>query len=607
MTAARDVMGAGEGGKEKPAVVSSGLKDDEAVQGGSGMHAGVSMQGIGVEVKQSGVSAALGVGADEGGRTLEWVDGLPPWTDAGMSEEWQKAKRETEKATLRLQERRASAEELIAQARAEEPDLVKRAKRLQALGAFEYPDTRAIQSGGEIRFQASNTAANRFAFFDALFGKEPPGRPFYDLAQRLPVDHNGNEIDDSYDIVTLIRAMDAAQLKGQSADLVYKDLTWWVNNCKVNSIQHRFEPKVPAWDGRERLETMLVELLQCARTKLNYEFAKYFWLSLYNRITSPGCLAPMVLTLFGAQGAGKSRLAQEICQLVLGKKVGDSEQFHIDSDHVRFLRNVTGKTVIASVGEMSGFAKADMRKVKDFVTRRMDRIDHKFKQAKEVHRQWIFMMDGNKYEDLQRDDTGNRRFYPMFVGQEVDEEGQPRYDYEGKVLWSDTFKVDYTGFSENFWQVMAECRAWMKEHGMRGYEAFVRSVEVQVMSFNANERSSGRGTVRDPVLDEFLIPAIAWCHENGKVKYRSRGKFGTGNYIKSSDLTKALATISPEKEPNVDRLKLKMEALGAPFTNDKGGFDGGYGAYFWKDKPRGYYLSLISSGEDFGDEDAGGF
>lgn len=562
MTAARDVMGAGEGGKEKPAVVSSGLKDYEAVQGGSGMHAGVSMQGIGVEVKQSSVSAALGVGAAEGGRTLEWVD-------AGMSERFQEAEKDAETAQLRLMEKRKTADELIAQARAEEPDLVKRATKLHALDAFNFPDTRAIQSGGVVRFQASVTDLNLAHAVEVLLGKE--NLPYIDTFFGRIIDHNKRMIDNDYAVVEWTRALKAAGVSPVEFPRMRKAI---IEVAKAqpqrNCLTEAFLKHLPEWDGTSRMETLLLDMYKPKDTPLNRMFGRYFWLSLCARIKHPGCLAPIALSLFGGQNAGKSylgrRINEEILALVgIDKAKAEPPMLDLGAEKKEFLRQMTGSSVVAAVGEMTGYGRGDLNKIKAFMTSTSDKVDFKFENHRALPRQWIVMMDGNKYEGLQRDDTGNRRFYPMFVGQLADVDGQP--------AWDTSFTADFSLFDQNFCQVMAEANHWLVENGMRAYEAFVRQVSDAVQAFNASEMAAGRGTVEDPVIEAFLPVALAECE---MLTHKRKEEGDTGIYVKQDELLRKLYEKSRDK-PNVKRLT----SVVAKFGGIKGG---------WKNNKMGFFF-----------------
>ncbi|AMR79631.1 hypothetical protein A2G96_18805 [Cupriavidus nantongensis] len=547
---------------------------------------------------------------DEAKKAMDDDDIGLPMKDAGISDEAKEAEARTKQAVLRLAENKARADEMIAQAR-KEPDLKKRAKALVALQAINFPEVKAMANG--YATQPLHSHPNYWAVFSALFGDELPARPHFDSfrGQSIIADSsNDNEIkviNGNYSVVELTMAMSATGLTGLKAPEVRAALLEYTKGAERNSLQERIKEKMPEWDGVERMNVELINLFKCFDTPLNRDFGRYFWLSLYSRMMYPGAFAPMVLSLFGAQGSGKSYMSKLICEEVTGNPRVEPTDVDMSENGKEFIRKITGTSVIANIGEMVGMARGDLNKIKTFVTRTADTLDHKYAAPIQQPRQWVIVLDGNKYEGLQRDDTGNRRFYPIFCGQLQDENGQHKWDLN--------FKVNYEGFRERFWQIMAECKAWIESHdegvGMMkdsdflqhiGYRKFVDSVIVQVQEFSREEMARGSGVIADPVLDTYLIPAIAECNRQGKLKYRKGGKFGSGDFIKSADLIRVLAAMTREV-PKEERLKPRMAALGAPFTNGPGGFIDGCGAYFWKDQPKGTALKLIESDHDGQDED----
>ncbi|MFP3733033.1 VapE family protein, partial [Bacillus sp. SIMBA_006] len=73
-----------------------------------------------------------------------------------------------------------------------------------------------------------------------------------------------------------------------------------------NDLIERVQRKIPAWDGVPRLDTYLVDLFEPTDTPFVRALSRYFWQSLYMRVMQPGCVAPVVLSLFGTQNCGKS-------------------------------------------------------------------------------------------------------------------------------------------------------------------------------------------------------------------------------------------------------------------------------------------------------------
>lgn len=468
--------------------------------------------------------------------------------DGGEGPEMQAADKEAKVITLRNVENKAKIDEYADQVR-EEPDLTLRARRLLQGNLVTFPDTKRTQEG----VIALNCDNNRVTAFEALFGTEGEGRPHIDTFSGRLVDWKGDVIDDQYSMVPLMKALHSMGLRQQALESIRRSLRDWGLQVKTNDLITQFNASVPVWDGVPRLESKLIELFASFDTDLNRAFGKYFWLSLYCRITQPGCLAPMALALFGGQNAGKSYFSKLICQTILGDESANSVQLDMGADKTNFLREITGHSVIANIGEMTGFNRSDLNDIKQFMTATSDMMHQKFEGHFQQLRQWISVMDGNKYEGLQRDDTGNRRFYPQFVGQLADKHGQPHWDVD--------FTVNFKGFEEDVWQLMAECRKWIEEHGMDGYRDYVDGVSTKVKEFSQNEMAQGRGQVADYSLDTYLVPALMSLDKlNAEIVKGSKYR---GVWITTAAIKTRIKMMSRGGEVKDNHLKARMIVFGA--------------------------------------------
>jgi hypothetical protein len=488
-------------------------------------------------------------------------------------EDWEEQSIENETAALQDVEH-VKAAKLIAveeassvasAIRSHEGDIVKRARKLFSAGFIQYPDVKSVRKNDMFVNQPVMTDENKVTVLNALFEGIDEAIPHRDHFRGRIVDHEGRIIDDHYPVVRWIQAFSAAGLKGVSAKAARDVVKEWALDQERNDLINYVENRIPEWDETPRMDTALIDLFQTFDTPLNRDFGKYFWLSLYSRIMMPGSLAPMVLSLFGTQDCGKSYFGKLICRVLTGNAEADTVQLNLDGEKLEFLREITGQSVVASVGEMTGFTRGDLNKIKDFITRTSDKMHYKFEGTFDQQRQFIIMMDGNKYEGLQRDDTGNRRLYPMFCGQLPDYLGQP--------AWRADFAADFTSFEPRLWQLMAEAAAWFDEHGEEGYNLFVRSVVKQVFEFSKNEMAGDRGTIRDDIMDVYLVPMLKECEKVLWKRHSSPPCVG----VKTGVLKRHFMDTLRHVKPNWKHLKNKMLALGAV----EHAFTGGYAGYLF--------------------------
>lgn len=163
------------------------------------------------------------------------------------------------------------------------------------------------------------------------------------------------------------------------------------------------------WDGKPRIETMLVDYLGAADTEYTHLVTRKFMAAAVARIMHPGIKFDFMLVTSGPQGIGKTMLPQKLA----GAWFSNS------------LDNVQGKDAyealqgawIVEMGEMSATKKADIEATKHFISKTEDIFRVAYGRRKSYFpRQCVFWGTSNDSEFL-RDRTGNRRFWPVDVGQ----------------------------------------------------------------------------------------------------------------------------------------------------------------------------------------------
>lgn len=472
-------------------------------------------------------------------------------------------------------------------------DIVERAKIIA--DDIRYSDIKKIRQGDMFIAVPEPTDTNKRVVLDYLF-KGADSKPHFDEFRGRIVDHKGVILDDFYDGTEFLDAYNAVGLRKLKLKEVIDAVRAYALRHRQNDLKERLNKLIPQWDGTPRIENSLISMFDSHDTPLNRDFSKYFWLSLYCRCMYPGEEAPIVLTLIGVQNCGKSYFGKLLARMITGDMESDSVQLDLGANKTDFLREITGQSVVASVGEMTGFNRGDLNKIKDFVTRTHDKFSYKFEGVIHQPRQWVTVMDANRYEGLLRDDTGNRRFYPMFCGQLP--------DIAGKQRWRQDFKADFDGLRADLWNLFAEAREWIESNGLDEYRQFVRNVSKQVFEFSMSEMANDRGTISDEVFDTYLVEMLKLYPNKFLWRFKSGGKVAVG--IKGSDFKMFFQDSLKHVRPNWRHLKTKMLALGA----EEKLFTGGYAGYLFPSIVTLESFDEVIGVKDYvsdeGDEDAGG-
>lgn len=184
---------------------------------------------------------------------------------------------------------------------------------------------------------------------------------------------------------------------------------------KLMAYDNRFHPvrdylKALEWDGRPRIGTWLKDYL-CAIAPEPYLslVSRKILVAMVARIFEPGKKFDHVLILEGTQGVGKSTAVRNLAS---DEWFTDTHFDIKDKDAVLSL----GAVWLVELGELSGMRKADVDQLKEFISRTIDRIRVPYGRLPErFPRQCVFVGTTNSGEYF-RDQTGNRRFWPVSVG-----------------------------------------------------------------------------------------------------------------------------------------------------------------------------------------------
>lgn len=185
------------------------------------------------------------------------------------------------------------------------------------------------------------------------------------------------------------------------------------------------------WDGRPRIDSWLNDYLGVTETTPYVQaIARKVLVAMVARIYSPGIKFDYVLILEGGQGKRKSTALEYLT----GKWFSDQTLDVRDKDSVLAMN---GRWLL-ELGELSTLRRAEVDSLKEFISRRADRIRLPYgKRTEEFPRQCIFVGTTNRSEYF-NDETGNRRFWPIEVGQCFPERLEKVRDQlfaEARIAW----------------------------------------------------------------------------------------------------------------------------------------------------------------------------
>lgn len=175
----------------------------------------------------------------------------------------------------------------------------------------------------------------------------------------------------------------------------------------------RFHPirdyldSLPPWDGECRVESLFIRCLEADDTEYVRTVTRRLFAAAVARVYQPGIKFDCLTVIDGAQGIGKSTLLKEL--------VGDeyySETLSLtDLDDKTGAEKLQGYWVI-EIGELAGMKKADVEKVKGFLSTTDDKYRPSYGRVVESHpRQCVVIATVNGERGYLRDITGNRRFW----------------------------------------------------------------------------------------------------------------------------------------------------------------------------------------------------
>lgn len=182
-----------------------------------------------------------------------------------------------------------------------------------------------------------------------------------------------------------------------------------VDDRSYHPIREFFE-SLPEWDGVKRVDTLLIDYLGAEDSPYVRAVTRKELCAAYVRVHNPGVKFDTMIVLNGDQGIGKSTLISKLG----GEWYSDSLNLS-DMNDKTAAEKLQGYWIM-EIGELAGMKKADLDKVKAFISRQDDKYRASFGRRVTPHpRQCVFFGTTNSQNGYLRDITGNRRYWNVKV------------------------------------------------------------------------------------------------------------------------------------------------------------------------------------------------
>lgn len=182
-----------------------------------------------------------------------------------------------------------------------------------------------------------------------------------------------------------------------------------VDDRSYHPIRRMFD-SLPEWDGVKRVDTCMIDYLGAADNPYVRAVTRKTLCAAYQRVMVPGIKFDYMPVLNGPQGIGKSTFIEKL-----------GMEWYSDSLNLSDMNDKTAAEKlqgywIMEIGELAGMKKADLDKVKAFISRKDDKYRASFGRRVTPHpRQCVFFGTTNAENGYLRDVTGNRRYWNVSV------------------------------------------------------------------------------------------------------------------------------------------------------------------------------------------------
>jgi len=196
------------------------------------------------------------------------------------------------------------------------------------------------------------------------------------------------------------------------------------------------------WDGESRLDTWIEKFWGAEDSAYTREVAAKWLISACARMHKPGTKIDWMLIVVGPQGTGKTSMPNIVFRGHALTLYGE----HSDKD----LHMLLHSSLCVGFDELDSFSKREASNLKAMITRNDDAFRPPYGASVEVFpRRFTLYGCGNRYEFLQHDPSGYRRYAIIEVKRLLDFAG---LESNLPQLWAEAWHRYSTG-SESYWEI----------------------------------------------------------------------------------------------------------------------------------------------------------
>lgn len=191
---------------------------------------------------------------------------------------------------------------------------------------------------------------------------------------------------------------------------------------------------LPKWDGKERAEALFIDYLGAEDEPYTRVITRYFLSAAYQRAFKAGIKWDNCPILIGGQGIGKSTL---LAKLAIEQRFF-SDSLRVDMMGKKEGQEILGSTWLVELSELAGMRKAESEAVKQCLSSISDKYRQSYGRFTRDHlRQCVIIGTSNARDGILQDQTGNRRFFPIYCDNYTEKRGWDLTSKDALQIWAE--------------------------------------------------------------------------------------------------------------------------------------------------------------------------